>query len=214
MEDILDDYLNLCEYIDDGIIQLFKSLLEKDYVCKLLHELKTYHTESYKHCLRVYDLSYFIAIWARIPQGSVRLEILGEAALLHDIGKLEIPLSILAKPARLTDSEFAVIKCHSVLGAARLVECKAHPLVVRSVHEHHEKIDGSGYPLHKVNSEILMESKLISVADIFDAITVKRCYNDSVEPLEAICTLRDTLGLDIDMIRRLSFRVRDGVYVV
>ena len=136
---VIQDYLGLCEYEDEGIINLLQTLLTKPYVGELLLKLKAYHEESYFHCLRVYDLSYFIAIWANISPESVRMEILGEAALLHDIGKLEIPLSILSKPSKLTEDEFNTIKCHSAVGAAILVQHRAHPLVVRAVHEHHEK---------------------------------------------------------------------------
>jgi putative nucleotidyltransferase with HDIG domain len=107
------------------------------------------------------------------------LEELEISALLHDVGKIGIPDEILNKPGKLTEEEYKVIQSHTVIGADLLSEIdflsKNIPL---GALEHHEKLDGSGYPHNKKEDEISLFGKLLAVADIYDALTAKRVYKD------------------------------------
>ncbi len=98
------------------------------------------------------------------------------AAALHDIGKISIPLDILIKPGRLTDLEYSLIKEHSRAGYNVLKEIRFPWPVAQIVHQHHERIDGSGYPAGLKCSDILVEAKIIAVADVVEAMSSRRPY--------------------------------------
>src|SRR4051812_39605758 len=97
------------------------------------------------------------------------------AAALHDVGKLHTPRSILTKPGRLTDSEFALIKRHPVDGAV-MTSGIGDPEISAMIRHHHERLDGRGYPDGLSGEDIPVGARIISVADTFDAITSHRTY--------------------------------------
>ena len=114
------------------------------------------------------------------------------AAVLHDIGKIDIPTTILTKPARLTDREFATIKTHPVLGYDRLVAMgETDPVVLGVVRSHHERLDGSGYPDGLVGDSIPAVARCFGVVDTFDAMTSIRPYRKRVGPDAAAAAIEE-----------------------
>jgi response regulator RpfG family c-di-GMP phosphodiesterase len=109
------------------------------------------------------------------------------ASPLHDIGKVAISDSILLKPAKLTDEEFEEMKKHTLYGAKILSNAKSHLLQIacRIAQSHHEKYDGNGYPYKLKGEQIPIEAKIVSVADVFDALCMTRVYKPSWEPSRA-----------------------------
>ena len=103
------------------------------------------------------------------------------AGLLHDVGKIGVPDAILNKPAKLTDDEYAVMQAHSVLGY-EIVEAAGLPEEARWVRHHHERVDGRGYPDRLAGDEIPLESRIILVADAFEAMTSDRPYRQRPGP--------------------------------
>jgi len=109
-----------------------------------------------------------------------------QAALLHDIGKIDIPESILRKPGPLTDEEFAVMRAHTILGHAKLIELGIDDeIALHLVRSHHERIDGSGYPDNLSGEDIPMAARFFAVIDTFDAMTSTRPYRRDVGPAAA-----------------------------
>ena len=98
--------------------------------------------------------------------------------LLHDIGKIGIPDTIINKTSKLNDEEFAIIKSHPEIGAQVLKDITEMPTLYFGARWHHERYDGSGYPDHLVGDEIPFEARIIAVADVYDAMTSKRSYRD------------------------------------
>jgi HD-GYP domain-containing protein (c-di-GMP phosphodiesterase class II) len=131
------------------------------------------------------------------------------AGLLHDVGKIGVPDSILQKPAPLTHDEYEQMKGHSVLGAA-IVEAADRSVEARWVRHHHERIDGTGYPDRLAGDEIPLESRIIHVADAFEAMTSDRPYRLAPGHSYAIDELRRHSGTQFDgdvveaLIRRLD----------
>ncbi len=119
------------------------------------------------------------------------------AAAIHDVGKLRTPASILNKPDRLTDAEFEVIKRHPVDGA-ELVAALGDPELTRIVRHHHERLDGGGYPDRLAGEGIPLGSRIIAVADTFDAITSARPYRSASPHQRAIDILRAEAGAQLD----------------
>jgi putative nucleotidyltransferase with HDIG domain len=119
------------------------------------------------------------------------------AATLHDIGKIRTPREILNKPARLSDAEFDVIKRHPADGAAMLAGI-GEPEIVAIVRSHHERLDGAGYPDGLAGTDIPLGSRIIAVADTFDALTSTRSYRSAASHKRALDILRKEAGAQLD----------------
>ena len=111
---------------------------------------------------------------------TARLEVLHLAASVHDIGKVGIPPEIVAKPGQLTDAEYAIVKTHSGIGYDILRQLEVSLPVADIVHQHHERLDGTGYPRGLRGNEILLEARILAVADVFDAMTSYRPYREAL----------------------------------
>jgi PAS domain S-box-containing protein/putative nucleotidyltransferase with HDIG domain len=105
-----------------------------------------------------------------------RVQGLHMGSVVHDIGKIHVPAEILANPGKLTDAEFAIIKTHCQAGYDILKEIDFSWPVAEMVYQHHEKLDGSGYPRHLKGEEILLEARILSVADVVEAMSSHRPY--------------------------------------
>ena len=119
------------------------------------------------------------------------------AALVHDIGKINIPRQILTKPGALTDAEFAVVKRHTTDGAA-MVASLGDAELTAIVRSHHERIDGTGYPDGLAGADIPLGARIIAVADTFDAITSARPYRGSRTHKQALDTIEQEAGAQLD----------------
>lgn len=128
-----------------------------------------------------------------------RLRLLASGGLLHDIGKLRISPDTLNKVGRLSGSEWAELKSHPDLGLEFLhPRPEIKPVELMMVHQHHEKLDGSGYPLGLVRSEITPEAQMTAVVDIYDALTCKRPYRAAMTHDRATAILREEAGAKIN----------------
>jgi putative nucleotidyltransferase with HDIG domain len=119
------------------------------------------------------------------------------AALVHDVGKIYTPQEILHKPGRLTDRELAIVKLHARDGAEILADA-GDPQLTEIVRHHHERLDGNGYPDGIAGSEIPLGSRIVAVADTFDAITSTRSYRPRRSHKEAIDILSNESGTQLD----------------
>ena len=128
----------------------------------------------------------------------VRLRELAIGGLLHDVGKLAVPNEILRKPGPLTDEEFDVIKRHPELGSELVGELGFSAQVSRLVLDHHERLDGSGYPRGLGAPDLDIETRILAVCDVFDALLSKRVYRDAWGLEDALCLLREEAGTSFD----------------
>jgi putative nucleotidyltransferase with HDIG domain len=121
------------------------------------------------------------------------------ASLLHDIGKVSISEAILNKPGKLTKAEFFKIKQHAALGASMMVsEAEALQQLAAIVRHHHERFDGSGYPSGLAGEDIPLEARILSVVDVFDAMTHERSYRKALSRGTAIAELERAAGTQFD----------------
>jgi len=116
------------------------------------------------------------------------------AGMIHDLGKITIPAGILSKPTRLTDIEFALIKTHPQVGYDILKEIEFPWPIAQIVHQHHEKMDGSGYPQGLAGEVILLESRIICVADVVEAMASHRPYRPAIGLDKALEEIADNAG--------------------
>jgi HD-GYP domain-containing protein (c-di-GMP phosphodiesterase class II) len=128
-----------------------------------------------------------------------RLRELAIGALAHDVGKLSVPTAILKKPSSLTDEEFEVVKRHPEWGWKLLQELGGFSkLACRLVLDHHERIDGSGYPRGLLGDEVDLETRILAVCDVFDALMAERVYREAWSRADALALLNREAGTAFD----------------
>ena len=147
-----------------------------------------------------------------------RLDILRIAAILHDIGKINLPSEILCKPGKLADCEFNLIKIHSEAGYDILKKIDFPAIVADIVYQHHEKMDGSGYPRGLKGNDILLEARILNVADVVEAISSNRPYRPALGVNEALREIeendnnkydRDTTKICLTLFKEKNFKFED-----
>lgn len=159
---------------------------------------------TYGHSHRVGELA--MALGSQLHLETPQLAELQVAAHLHDVGKIGIPDAILNKAARLTTEEFAVVQRHPVIGWQILRRISSFQQVARIVRHHHERFDGSGYPDGLRGEDIPLASRLIAVADSYDAMTSMRSYRKAVSAKEAWQELCRCSGSQFDPEAVKAFR--------
>lgn len=167
--------------LTDGIMNKLKC---KSDVLTFIGFLKEHDEYTFSHSSNVALLCNLFASWIGLSEEEKVY--LTTAGLLHDIGKMKIPHHILNKKGRLTDYEFEIIKKHTILGY-RILQNQDIPNEIKlGALMHHERIDGSGYPLGVDMSKISKYAKIISICDIYDAMTADRIYRGRICPFEVI----------------------------
>jgi putative two-component system response regulator len=149
-----------------------------------------------KHQNRVAELA--VAIGSAIGLRALPLDVLRLAAIVHDIGKIALPAEILGKPGALTGPEYALIKTHCVIGRDILEHLHTPFPVAAIVCQHHERLDGSGYPLGLPGADILLEARILAVADVYDAMTSDRAYRPGMPSDFALGELQTMAGRLLD----------------
>jgi putative nucleotidyltransferase with HDIG domain len=166
------------------------------YVRALTTSLRDLDPSTGAHSKRVAALAVRLADQMSLGPDAVRR--LAVAGLVHDIGKLQLPGEILNKPGRLSDEEFAVIKQHPGLGASLLSHLGGFAEEVPIVEAHHERWDGGGYPHGLQGEQIPLEARILSVCDVYDALTSNRPYRTAWEHDGAVALLRQDSGTAFD----------------
>jgi HD-GYP domain-containing protein (c-di-GMP phosphodiesterase class II) len=157
---------------------------------------------TYTHMVNVSVMAAGLAYRLGL-QDRGRLRDIASGGLLHDIGKTRIQSEVLNKVGRLTHNEWEEIKTHPGLGLEYLHQRPdIRPTELLIVHQHHEKLDGSGYPLGLVGSEVCLEAQMTAVVDVYDALTCKRPYRPALSHETAIKMLREQAGdkLNADLV--------------
>ena len=160
------------------------------------------NSESREHILHIKTatemmLRQLVKVTDAYPLTEADIALITTASSLHDIGKIRIPEEILNKPGRLTDEEFKIMKTHSELGAAIIKDMdfpQDHPLVHTAweiCRWHHERWDGKGYPDGLKGEEIPISAQVVSIVDVYDALTSERCYKKAFDHDTAIQMILD-----------------------
>ena len=171
-------------------------------------ETKNVYTNG--HSQRVADYSALIA--GALGWDDKRINNLRNAAYMHDVGMIGIPDSIVNKPTRLTEEEYAIIQRHTLIGADILKDITLIEHVAEVAHYHHERYDGTGYPEGLSGEEIPIEARIVAVADSYDAMNSKRIYRNALEKEKIIEELESCSGTQFDpVIAELFVRlIREG----
>ena len=162
---------------------LIEQLSEQDMILEL-EDLKVNDNYTYEHCIAVAILTNIVCSKLNIDQEQKQDIVLG--ALLHDIGKIIIPKDILNKPGRLTQSEYETVQTHTQIGYMMIKDYpEIHTITKLIILCHHEREDGSGYPLGK-GKELHIGAKIVAACDLYHALISDRCYRQGLPINEAI----------------------------
>lgn len=218
-DDLHEKYIEL-ENSNHEITRLYE-LLKHDYTTETENtknliitlanviEAKDKYTEG--HTRRVGMISRILGERLGLPED--KLNFLETSGFIHDIGKVGVPESILNKPGKLTPEEFDIIKKHSEIGETIIKPLGSLQKCLIPVRNHHEKLNGSGYPDGLKGEEITLETRIVCVADIFDALYSDRPYRDRM-PLPAVMDIlkKDVSSgcLDENVVNALFIMIEDG----
>lgn len=194
--------------------KLRKSLMNTIQALSVTVEIRDPYTSG--HQKRVSKLTRAIAQGMALPKDTV--DNICMASIIHDVGKLSLPAEILSKPGILSDIEFSLIKTHSQSGYGIIKDIGLPYPIAEMVLQHHEKIDGSGYPRGLKNSQILLESKIIIVADVVEAMASHRPYRpalgidaalEEIEKYKGILYDPDVVDMCLELFRERGFVFED-----
>jgi len=197
---------NLLEVFSGNISLAFDNLLlnreiietQEDLIYRLSDVVESRSNEAGNHIRRMSEVSYIIAKKLKLPEEECLL--LKQAAPMHDIGKVATPDAILLKPGRLDDVEMGVMKEHAHIGYTIMKGSNRQILQTAAVisQQHHEKFNGEGYPQGLKGDEIHIMARIVAVADVFDALTHKRCYKEAWPIEKVISVMEESSGSHFD----------------
>lgn len=195
------DSLELTNVTKNIADELMKAISASDALAIDIGTLKVSDEYTFKHSVDVATMAMVVA--KKYGFSDAEVYDIGIAGLLHDIGKSKIPNEILNKPGRLTDDEFEIMKQHSTYSYNILKNNKELKDSIKlAVLQHHEKINGSGYPLGVEGSKICPFAKILSVVDIYDALVTERPYKSAFSPRDAVeMIMAMTAELDMDAMK-------------
>lgn len=185
--------------------ELLKNVLSNKNVLLSLVDIKSMDNYTYSHCVNVAVISIIIGISLNLDKKNLTYLCIG--ALVHDIGKAFIPREILQKPSKLTSEEFNVIKNHPQLGynfLTHFYSLSAHIKLIAL--QHHERFDGLGYPNGISGNKISYLARIVSIADVYDALTSDRPYKRAMCPSDALEYIMSNAGtlFDYDIVNVFS----------
>ncbi len=153
-------------------------------ILDMLHCMREYDDATYVHSLNVALICNVMARWLKMSEEDIKTATI--SGLLHDIGKTQIPDDIIKKPAKLTEDEYSIIRRHPQIGYEILKKSHLSNDILNAVLMHHERCDGSGYPLGLTGPQIPTFARMVSIADVYDAMTSKRVYRGPLCPFKTI----------------------------
>jgi len=201
--EVLQESLEGCRDTVENMVEVIHDKSVKD-VQSLIAELSYHDFYTYDHSINV--SMYCISIFKAYKPEASKEDLIeaGLGGLLHDLGKIKIPTSIINNPGKLSDEDFEQIKQHPSFGKDLLLNkgctsCGIDPQnISRVIFEHHENWDGTGYPSKVKGEEIHLLARITAIADFFDAITTKRSYHEVVNTDEAIAIMANSVGRKLD----------------
>lgn len=182
-----------------NVNNIIKEAGEDPLVKEGLRELHDYDILTYNHSVDVCESA--ISLGLSYYYSKDRLILLARAALLHDIGKMKIPLQILYSSHALSEQDWAIMKLHPVYSATWILEHLGNQKIASIVIAHHEKLDGSGYPFGLAGSQISLDARILAIADIYQALKNKRTYKQKIWSDDEILQEFENMdGIDIHVV--------------
>lgn len=201
------------EAFDDLADGMIDSVVRNHNALACLGRIREKDNYLMEHSINLAVLMGIFAKAMKIERETMHQAMVG--ALLHDIGKIMVPDNILHKPGKLDDNEFARMKQHVVFSRELLKKTPGiQSLTIDVAAQHHERIDGSGYPEGLTGCQICREGKMVAITDVYDAITADRCYHKGLAPTAALKKLLEWSGTHLEESLVHKFIRSMGIYPV
>ena len=202
MQDVFDNKLptTLRARHFERIAEIVKSsirFLASDESLSTVAPFISHDYKTYTHCMHVFI--YSVAVFQTYDMSETEIFECALGALLHDVGKARIPRRILNKRGSLTTAERAVIKEHPVHGVSMCAHLPMSQNTINCILFHHEKLDGTGYPAGLKGDNLPLPVRIISMSDVYDALTTERPYAEAMPPYEALTLMRHDMRHALDM---------------
>lgn len=197
----------------DNLVRSSIDFLSQDEAIQNIGTLLSHDYKTYSHCMQVYTLS--LALINKYTFSEEDKVSLGIGALLHDMGKVKVPSTILNKPGKLNREEWEYIKHHPVLGVGCCTKVSLSQGVINCILFHHEKCDGSGYPVGLKKHDIPSPIRILTICDIYDAITSNRPYASRENSDDAIKIMHDDMsqGLDLQLFKDFVYLLQEMRFI-
>ena len=187
----------LYQAVGDACAPLVEAIASNQFAGILLG-VRDHDNYSFSHSIRVATYLALFGFNLRLPKDEQ--VILACGGLLHDVGKMSIPHEVLNKPGRLTAAEFAVMKGHVAASVNYLRTCSDLPKsIITMAAQHHEKLDGTGYPLGLAGNQLNRLARMASIIDVFSALTDRRVYKPSMNAESALALMANEMSSHLDM---------------
>jgi HD-GYP domain-containing protein (c-di-GMP phosphodiesterase class II) len=194
-----------------AVAECVNSILHSPDATLWLTQLKNKDEYTAQHSLNVCVLSIVLGRHINLSEGN--LNDVGLCGLMHDVGKMLVPLHILNKPGKLTSEEQIIMQSHTTLGHELLKSSQGMYIgAINTALSHHERLDGKGYPLQIGRNDLSLYTKIVTIADLYDAITSDRVYQQGRTHLEATKIMFDLIGQHLDETLVVKFVESLGVY--
>ncbi|NMM65052.1 HD-GYP domain-containing protein [Clostridium sp. P21] len=191
--------------------EMISYVIELGDVNKSLYDIKTFDNYTYIHSLDTCIMTAFLGIASKYNQWDLKEMVIG--AILHDIGKTKISTDLLNKKGPLTKEEFEEVKKHTIYGAEILKKNVTMPdSIIKVVEQHHERVDGKGYPYGLTGNQISRFAKVICVCDVYDAVSNDRCYRDKFKSNDAYELILSGSGTSFDSNVVANFKNTFSIY--
>ncbi len=206
VDEISEIDAKLLEVFCSGVAIAFDNILlnqeitdtQAELILRLGDVVESRSSEAGNHVRRMAQVCHLLAQASGLPEDETA--VLMHAAPMHDIGKIATPDAVLLKPGKLDAAEWEIMKQHPSVGLA-ILDGSSRPILKAAAviaHQHHEKFDGSGYPQGLKGHDIHLYARIVAVADVFDALSHKRCYKDAWPVAEVVTHLREVAGHHLD----------------
>lgn len=193
------------------VAECVNSVLNQPDALMWMTQLKSRDEYTAQHSMNV--CIYAIALGRQINLPEAELHHIGLCGMMHDMGKMRVPLEILNKPGRLTEEEFKIMQDHTTIGWKLLMSSRGmYAGAVDVAYTHHERLDGKGYPRGLTDEQISPYARMIAIVDMYDAIISDRVYQDGRTHLEAINIMTKVSGQHLDAGLSIKFIECLGIY--
>ena len=223
VQEIAEIDAQLLEVFCSGVAIAFDNILlnqeitdtQAELILRLGDVVESRSSEAGNHVRRMSQVCHLLAQAAGLPDDETA--VLMHAAPMHDIGKIATPDAVLLKPGKLDADEWEIMKQHPSVGLS-ILDGSSRPILKAAAviaHQHHEKFDGSGYPQGLKGHDIHLYARIVAVADVFDALSHKRCYKDAWPVDAVVAHLRDVSGQHLDpvLVDLLIANIADAVSI-
>lgn len=182
----------------NSVMTMLNSVIHEGVAVRSMIDVISYDYYTYTHCVNV--AVYCTGLGKEVGLNEQELKTVAMGGILHDLGKSKISIGIVNKTGKLSEDEILKMREHPRFGYEILKSLdERDPIILNMVHHHHEKMDGNGYPDRLKDSQLDLFTRIVTIADIFDALTTQRSYKPALKTFDALSLMRKNMNKELDI---------------